>query len=240
MTARHDWRYRPQEPSLEPVETGEDWEEEERMENGREEEEGAIAPAEQGEGLTKLIIQIVEYVKWAFAPSMSKKDATEFWNKLEALLASRPQPEAAQDARELVDRLRNGREGWLTESEEYGWGFNLSDDEAVADIERSFQARLASARDQGELKARQWHEAYDRALDDVAIAKALTILAERKGEEMRAAVIDCIPSSWLDPLLTGASAVIHKFSCPEIEALLNGVKARISAALATSAEGTTK
>jgi hypothetical protein len=36
-----------------------------------------------------------------------------------------------------------------------------------------------------------------------------------------------IPWSWLDPLLTGPSAVIHKSPCPEVEALLNGVRKRL-------------
>lgn len=41
--------------------------------------------------------------------------------------------------------------------------------------------------------------------------------------------LDCIPSNWLDPLLTGPDAVIHKSPAPEIEALLNAVRARIKA-----------
>lgn len=42
-------------------------------------------------------------------------------------------------------------------------------------------------------------------------------------------VLDAIPTNWLDPLLTGDDKVIHKSPCPEVEALLKAVRARIAA-----------
>jgi hypothetical protein len=201
--------------------------------------------------------------------------------QLSALLASRPQLEAAKDMRELLAELDEIARDY--DSCEYGLPIRTDiSDEYVAPtnamltaIEASFQARLASARDQGDEPHGEWDrvtkkEMWDtiqevrklagndgtESLEDTvrnivetgsdAIQGLIVELetraesAERMCEEMRAAVLDCIPSSWLDPLLTGSGAVIHKFSCPEIEALLNGVKARISAALATPAEGTTR
>jgi hypothetical protein len=152
------------------------------------------------------------------------------------------QPEA-KDARELASDLREIMEYYGADPERVQPAWETR-------IEQSFQARLASAREQGGMHL-PWRESLDIANSEIATLQALrksdydsavkanarAEMAERKGEEMRKAVLDCIPSNWLDPLLTGPSAVIHKFSCPEIEALLNGVKARISAALATPAEG---
>lgn len=40
--------------------------------------------------------------------------------------------------------------------------------------------------------------------------------------------LDTIPTNWLDPLLSGDDKVIHKSPCPEIEALLKAVRARIA------------
>lgn len=41
-------------------------------------------------------------------------------------------------------------------------------------------------------------------------------------------VLDAIPTSWLDPLLSGPDKVIVKSPCPEIEKLLTVLRARIS------------
>lgn len=47
-------------------------------------------------------------------------------------------------------------------------------------------------------------------------------------------VISLIPTSWLDPLLSGAKSALHgcagKWGCPDIERLLQGIKARLEAA----------
>lgn len=45
----------------------------------------------------------------------------------------------------------------------------------------------------------------------------------------RQQVLDAIPSNWLDPLLTGEGKVVNKSPCPEVQALLNAVRARIAA-----------
>ena len=44
---------------------------------------------------------------------------------------------------------------------------------------------------------------------------------------------DPIPTSWLDPLLTGPRAVIGTppYGCPDIERLLNALRIRVRAAL---------
>lgn len=44
----------------------------------------------------------------------------------------------------------------------------------------------------------------------------------------RQQVLDAIPTNWLDPLLSGPDKVISKSPCPEIEALLKAVRARIA------------
>lgn len=44
----------------------------------------------------------------------------------------------------------------------------------------------------------------------------------------RQQVLDAIPTNWLDPLLNGPDKVIVKSPCPEIEALLKAVRARIA------------
>jgi hypothetical protein len=238
------------------------------------------APAEQGEG------RIAEMRRKAEALQDTEwregyLDALHDIEMTPLRLASRPQLEAAKDMRELLAELDEIARDF--DSCEYGLPIRTDiSDEYVAPtnamltaIEASFQARLASARDQGDEPHGEWDrvtkkEMWDtiqevrklagndgtESLEDTvrnivetgsdAIQGLIVELetraesAERMCEEMRAAVLDCIPSSWLDPLLTGSGAVIHKFSCPEIEALLNGVKARISAALATPAEGTTR
>jgi hypothetical protein len=49
----------------------------------------------------------------------------------------------------------------------------------------------------------------------------------------RKVIDDAFPSNWLDPLLTGPEAVIcpPHLSCPQVEALLHAVKARVLAGL---------
>lgn len=44
----------------------------------------------------------------------------------------------------------------------------------------------------------------------------------------RQQVLDAIPTNWLDPLLSGDGKVIHNSPCPEIEALLKALRARLS------------
>jgi hypothetical protein len=61
-----------------------------------------------------------------------------------------------------------------------------------------------------------------------------TLAALASGERVvvsRAELEACVPSSWLDPLLTGPNKVIgsHPFDCPDIERLLKAIRARIAA-----------
>lgn len=69
-------------------------------------------------------------------------------------------------------------------------------------------------------------------------ADRLTALlsAHPAGPDLRALVMDAIPSNWCDPLLNGPYAVIHDAPCPEVEALLNGIRARITDALTAHTE----
>lgn len=50
-------------------------------------------------------------------------------------------------------------------------------------------------------------------------------------EELKRELVDCVPSNWLDPLLTGAQAVMGSppWGCPEVERLLRAIRARIEA-----------
>lgn len=52
-------------------------------------------------------------------------------------------------------------------------------------------------------------------------------------KEITERLADAIPSSWLDPLLTGKNKVIGEppYDCPDIEHLLNGIRERIKAIL---------
>jgi hypothetical protein len=101
------------------------------------------------------------------------------------------------------------------------FGFEQSRrDEAAAEIERYV--------------ARREHMAGVRANNAERREDALKArLAERAPSPSGEAILDCIPSNWLDPLLTGPAAVIHQYSCLEIEALLNSVRARIIALLSS-------
>lgn len=73
-----------------------------------------------------------------------------------------------------------------------------------------------------------------------AFEPADDIVAAAKREAFEAAA-DCVPTNWLDPLLTGPEAAFRrkdgKFDCREIEALLRGIQDRIRARLAGKGEG---
>jgi hypothetical protein len=45
--------------------------------------------------------------------------------------------------------------------------------------------------------------------------------------------VEAVPTSWLDPMLTGPNAVIGNppYGCPDIERLLNAIRQRITAHL---------
>lgn len=57
--------------------------------------------------------------------------------------------------------------------------------------------------------------------------------AKRRAEPINAkAILDCIPESWLDPLLTGPKAVFNPIKGEGIELLLNAVRERVRSEIA--------
>ncbi len=51
--------------------------------------------------------------------------------------------------------------------------------------------------------------------------------AETKEILLAEALIACIPTTWLDPLLSGDTSIKVPAGCPDIEKLLNGIRARM-------------
>lgn len=60
-----------------------------------------------------------------------------------------------------------------------------------------------------------------------AKANAHLLAASWEMREALEGVDKCVPTNWLDPLLTGPKAVVAKSDCREIEALLRGIQDRI-------------
>lgn len=60
------------------------------------------------------------------------------------------------------------------------------------------------------------------------IAKAAAL--DVRDNQLREAIRDAIPRSWLDPLLTGPKAVIGSppYNCQDIERLLNAIRERVT------------
>jgi len=50
----------------------------------------------------------------------------------------------------------------------------------------------------------------------------------------------CVPTTWLDPLLTGPNAVLGDFNAPNVEGLLQAIAARIRALSIPSPQGNSK
>jgi hypothetical protein len=69
---------------------------------------------------------------------------------------------------------------------------------------------------------------YNDGYDTDYMARELAALMKQEAGEMQD-ILACIPNNWCDSLLTGPKGVIHLSPCPEIEALLNGVRERIKA-----------
>jgi len=61
------------------------------------------------------------------------------------------------------------------------------------------------------------------------MTKAKKQAKRRRGQSASKAMLDAIPSNWLDPLLSGPKAVIGMppYSGPDIERLLNAVRERV-------------
>ncbi len=53
--------------------------------------------------------------------------------------------------------------------------------------------------------------------------------AARIAEEVKEEDAQAIPTSWLDPMLTGPEALLGRppYGCPDIERLLNGIRAAV-------------
>jgi hypothetical protein len=134
---------------------------------------------EQGEDIIHTIIEEQIRINNIGAESQTWLEAI-----LTRAIASRPQPEAAKDARELADDLREIMEYYGADPERVQPAWE-------ARIEQSFQARLASAREQGGMtcpscgcvvdKAGRGHHS---AADCVFLKSAEA--AEREGAEVRA------------------------------------------------------
>lgn len=70
------------------------------------------------------------------------------------------------------------------------------------------------------------------------VIEGVAALLKQARREVWEAAIAAIPTNWLDSLLSGPDAVVHKpVNCPQIEAVLNGVKARLEVARAAEAKG---
>jgi len=54
-------------------------------------------------------------------------------------------------------------------------------------------------------------------------------LTPQTAQALLEAAKECVPNNWLDSLLTGKDVPPLPWNCPEIERLLNGVRARIAA-----------
>lgn len=54
-------------------------------------------------------------------------------------------------------------------------------------------------------------------------------MTQRSEKQKMRAMVEAVPTTWLDPLLTGPTAVVGKppYYCPDIEALLNALRKRL-------------
>lgn len=68
-----------------------------------------------------------------------------------------------------------------------------------------------------------------------AITTATATLVEAALEERAEAAVQCIPTTWLDPLLSGIGVSRLPWRAPEIEKLLRGLGERIRALVAITA-----
>jgi hypothetical protein len=69
-----------------------------------------------------------------------------------------------------------------------------------------------------------------------ALRKSVRVVGkgEKAARELTDKLLACVPDTWLDPLLTGPTAVVRSdgaFTCPDIEALCKAIRARLTAVL---------
>jgi hypothetical protein len=208
------------------------------------------APAEQGEGLirkaninrlareiVKTVINGLEvYIDNEGLP-MAALDDGALEKKVAVLLASRPQPEAADDARELARSIGDEIIGKCISVHISSAVYLPLIDKAAAEIERYAQARLASARKQGEAELLRVNTALAACSETAAERYRMWKEAERKGEEMRAALTDAVKVIKFYAVPPPSSASGHPQRPCDMQAyeLLRRI-----AALATPAEGKEK
>lgn len=86
--------------------------------------------------------------------------------------------------------------------------------------------------------------AFDRGAKIVGKARAAVVEAYREAlrnaDRVKQEAFEAVPSTWLDPILTGRNAVVGKppYGCPEIEDLFRAISARIVAINAATAPHT--
>lgn len=52
-------------------------------------------------------------------------------------------------------------------------------------------------------------------------------MTNRSTDERVEKIVNAVPNNWLDPLLTGPTAIKVPAGCPDIERLLNAVRERV-------------
>jgi hypothetical protein len=136
------------------------------------------------------------------------------------------QPEAAQDARELAELIAG-----------IAYQSNMRTPQGYEQMTCDIAARLASAREQGEAELLRVNTALAACSETAAERYRMWKEAERKGEEMRAALTDAVKVIKFYAVPPPSSASGHPQRPCDMQAyeLLRRI-----AALATPAEGTTQ
>ena len=75
---------------------------------------------------------------------------------------------------------------------------------------------------------RIWREV-SGGVDDIVTGRTLEAFASRVEVAEREACAACVPTTWLDPMLTGPEKVLTGRSTADIQMVLESVKARIMA-----------
>jgi hypothetical protein len=100
--------------------------------------------------------------------------------------------------------------------------------------ERQARAQAERERDAFKQEANDLRRNYLRETKELA---ARADAAEAQLAKAREA-LDAVPTNWCDELLTGPNGIGQPpYTCPDIERLLRGVRARVTAALASASKG---
>lgn len=94
--------------------------------------------------------------------------------------------------------------------------------------------RAEYTRATGKERSIPWSEvAYDDQQKYLYVADVVAAALSADEDDVRNAVIEecakCVPTTWLDPLLTGPKKVAEFEDCPSVERLLQAIAARIRA-----------